>query len=372
MKFNKILKNNTVIAVTTIIIIFGLLITLKIVSNSINNTIAKTNDTATVIKNIEGFDISQLDLTSVSFKVALNGVSLSGLYLSGVDFSSIDLSSVDTTVMTTRELTDVDLTDVIVSDIDLTSFLTSNDILDLTGLTDSFDSNIATKIDLSEANITQAFFENIDVSSVDLSGVDLTNAIISDVLPTSFDITNITILDEEINKLLPPDTTTTPAATTTTSFIQKYNSIVNKIDELLDEGVNSAVPTDLKIDLLELNPAIKTGLCKDYCQVYGDCTPLCDTLGCDNCSGYVRDQINSGDVYRQPDELAQNQVPQTIENRHILQVPAPQIHQNGNGESNIFAPYVVVHKKKPGQRYNAYVMSNPYDPNYYSYINNLS
>ena len=77
-------------------------------------------------------------------------------------------------------------------------------------------------------------------------------------------------------------------------------------------------------------------------------------------------------VYRQPDEIQHNQVPHTIINRHIPQVPMPKIESSGNGENNVFAPYVVVHRKKRGEKYNAYVMSNPYDPNYYSYINNLS
>jgi hypothetical protein len=170
----------------------------------------------------------------------------------------------------------------------------------------------------------------------------------------------------------PADTSTTsqPAYTsTTTATLNKYNKVINKLDELTTSDKNAEVPIDLKIDILELTQTQQVSLCEDYCQVYGGCTPLCNFLGCDNCKSIPK---TTETVYRQPDELQQNQVPRTQGNTHIGEPNPMNISHSGNGESNIFAPYVVVHKKRPGERYNAYVMSNPHDPNYYNYINNLS
>jgi uncharacterized protein (UPF0333 family) len=171
----------------------------------------------------------------------------------------------------------------------------------------------------------------------------------------------------------PTDTTQEPTDTTqeptdTTTSLNAYNEVINKLDVLIANDKKSEIPTDLKIDILELPQTQRASLCEDYCEVYsGTCSPLCNFLGCDSCNP----SSTPDPEYRQPGELSQNQVPRTQDNTHIDPNPM-NLTQTGNGESNIFAPYVVVHKKKPGESYNAYVMSNPHDPNYYNYINNLS
>jgi hypothetical protein len=165
--------------------------------------------------------------------------------------------------------------------------------------------------------------------------------------------------------------TTTSAETATTLALNDYNNVINKLDDLISNDKNAEIPNDLKIDILELTQTQRDSLCDDYCELYSGCTPLCNFLGCENCTNTPEPTNNS---YRQPDELNQAQVPRTQGNTHILDSPPNpmNISHEGDGESNIFAPYVVVHKKKPNERYNAYVMSNPHDPNYYNYINNLS
>ena len=92
-----------------------------------------------------------------------------------------------------------------------------------------------------------------------------------------------------------------------------------------------------------------------------------------NTSGLVSQMLTKPTEYRQPGEIRQDQVPHTFNNR--LHHP-PQnnitVTQYDNGEANVFAPYIVVNKKKDGETYQPYVMTNPYDPYYYNYINNLA
>jgi hypothetical protein len=178
-----------------------------------------------------------------------------------------------------------------------------------------------------------------------------------------------TTTQEETTTTQEETTTTQEETTTTQGTLNAYNNVINKLDQLLTADKNSEIPTELKIDILELTETQQASLCDDYCEIYSGCTPLCNFLGCENC---METTPTNNSVYRQPDELDQNQVPQTQGNTHIGEPNPMNISHSGNGESNIFAPYVVVHKKKPGERYNAYVMSNPHDPNYYNYINNLS
>lgn len=186
------------------------------------------------------------------------------------------------------------------------------------------------------------------------------------------------VLDETTTTSQP---TTTQATTTTQApsidFMAKYNDVVNRLDTITMTNKFAPIPNDLIDTISELPDTYKNSLCNSYCSIYEKCSPLCDVLDCINCKVEVEDDIMAkinepSRVYRQPDEIQHNQVPHTIINRHIPQVPMPKIESSGNGENNVFAPYVVVHRKKRGEKYNAYVMSNPYDPNYYSYINNLS
>lgn len=162
-----------------------------------------------------------------------------------------------------------------------------------------------------------------------------------------------------------------------TTIINEYNEVANELDELTVNDRYSEVPEDLELKINELPDTIKGSLCADYCEIADDCTPTCEKLECSSCSIDVNSEIQEiindpSSIYRQPDEIEQNQVPATIINRHIMEVPKADINNSNNGKSNVFAPYVVIHKKKKGQMYKPYVMSNPYDPNYYSYINNLS
>jgi hypothetical protein len=194
----------------------------------------------------------------------------------------------------------------------------------------------------------------------------------------------IALIEEEGDDIIITNTATTQATTTTqspttiqsptttTNPLNAYNQVINRLDALITDDRRAEIPNELKIDILELPQTQRESLCDDYCQIYeGGCTPLCNFLGCNNCT---RSSQNQQSVYRQPDEANQAQVPRTQGNTQIPESPPNpmNISQSGNGESNIFAPYVVVHKKKPGERYNAYVMTNPHDPNYYNYINNLS
>jgi hypothetical protein len=184
----------------------------------------------------------------------------------------------------------------------------------------------------------------------------------------------ITLIENEGDNIIITNsaTTTTQEPATTTNPLNAYNQVINKLDALITDDRRAEIPNELKIDILELPQTQRESLCEDYCQIYeGGCTPLCNFLGCENCT---QSSQNQQPAYRQPDEANQAQVPRTQGNTHIPDSPPNpmNISQSGNGESNIFAPYVVVHKKKPGERYNAYVMTNPHDPNYYNYINNLS
>lgn len=150
-----------------------------------------------------------------------------------------------------------------------------------------------------------------------------------------------------------------------------YTDIKNELDTLLYFDNKSQLTPKLENKIINLPVSLKENLCNDYCQLYGGCSPLCKLLNCSNC---INEDNTNSNIYRQPDELEQNMVPRTSDNTHIDDPDIDyNIKQESNGDTNIFAPYIVIHKKKnKGEQYKPYVMSNPYDPHYYSYINNLS
>lgn len=177
-----------------------------------------------------------------------------------------------------------------------------------------------------------------------------------------------------------------------TTYQELYNLLRSKLGVLYDgrEG-------DLSDDLIKLiktmGPVERASLCQVYCNLKQECSQLCKELKCPNC--FVTQRADSDaegqpgttlgfagihDAYTLLDYLKGDYlgIKPNVESTLTGGVPyqsgarGPVINQKDtNGISNVFAPYIVMMPKRPGDSYGSYVLNDPNDPAYRDFIDKL-
>lgn len=190
-------------------------------------------------------------------------------------------------------------------------------------------------------------------------------------------------------------TGSTPSSTANlvldTTYQELYNLLRSKLGVLYDgrEG-------DLSDDLIKLiqtmGPVERASLCQVYCNLKQECSQLCKELRCPNC--FITQRADSDaegqpdttlgfagihDAYTLLDYLKGDYlgIKPNVESTYQSGTPiqsarGPVINQKDtNGISNVFAPYIVMMPKRPGDSYGSYVLNDPNDPAYRDFIDKL-
>ena len=176
-----------------------------------------------------------------------------------------------------------------------------------------------------------------------------------------------------------------------TTYQELYNLLRSKLGVLYDgrEG-------DLSDDLIKLiqtmGPVERASLCQVYCNLKQECSQLCKELKCPNC--FITQRADSDadgqpgttlgfagihDAYTLLDYLKGDYlgIKPNVESTYQSGIPiqsarGPVINQKDtNGISNVFAPYIVMMPKRPGDSYGSYVLNDPNDPSYREFIDKL-
>lgn len=188
------------------------------------------------------------------------------------------------------------------------------------------------------------------------------------------------------------ETSTTVNIALDTTYQELYNLLRSKLGVLYDgkEG-------DLSADLIKLiqtmGPVERASLCQVYCNLKQECSQLCKELKCPNC--FIEDKADSekggqpdttlgyagiNDAYMLLDYLKGDYLginpnvssTQPINTGASQSARGPVINQKDtNGISNVFAPYIVMMPKRPGESYGSYLLNDPNDPAYRDFIDKL-
>jgi hypothetical protein len=142
-----------------------------------------------------------------------------------------------------------------------------------------------------------------------------------------------------------------------------------------------------------MGPVERASLCQVYCNLKQECSQLCKELKCPNC--FITQRADS-DAPGQPDTTLgfagihdaytlldylkgdylgiKPNVESTMSSSGtpVQSARGPVINQKDtNGISNVFAPYIVMMPKRPGDSYGSYVLNDPNDPAYRDFIDKL-
>ena len=191
-------------------------------------------------------------------------------------------------------------------------------------------------------------------------------------------------------------TTTTAAGgtTTTTPMIFDLASQLDYQKFLDDLSVlftgRTGDPSEVVNTLLNLNQEQRNSICSTYCNgLYAECTDICRLAKCENCTGGIDNTLtgagrpatdagysNYNASYNLLDNISDNQLGlgggngQGGTSSHV----GPMLYQkDGDGISNIFAPYVLVQPAatSSGAGYSSFMLNNPNDPLYKAYLSQL-
>jgi hypothetical protein len=147
---------------------------------------------------------------------------------------------------------------------------------------------------------------------------------------------------------------------------------------------------EIATSLMNLTQAQRESICSTYCNgLYVPCTDICRLAKCSNCTNEPKVALTASGSSGTDSGYATinggfGLLDNTDDNTWAMNVGAdkgnigPYIYQkDGDGISNIFAPYVAVNPNggsasNPGQGgYSAYMLNNPNDPLYKAYISQL-
>ena len=191
-----------------------------------------------------------------------------------------------------------------------------------------------------------------------------------------------------------PTTTAAGATTTTTPIIFDLASQLDYQKFLDDLSVlftgRTGDPSEVVNTLLNLNQEQRNSICSTYCNgLYAECTDICRLAKCENCTGGIDNTLtgagrpatdagysNYNASYNLLDNISDNQLGlgggngQGGTSSHV----GPMLYQkDGDGISNIFAPYVLVQPAatSSGAGYSSFMLNNPNDPLYKAYLSQL-
>ena len=149
-------------------------------------------------------------------------------------------------------------------------------------------------------------------------------------------------------------------------------------------------PSEVVNTLLNLNQEQRNSICSTYCNgLYTECTDICRLAKCENCTGGIDNTLTGAGrpatdagysnynmlSYNLLDNISDNQLGLGYGNQggtssHV----GPMLYQkDGDGISNIFAPYVLVQPAatSSGAGYSSFMLNNPNDPLYKAYLSQL-
>jgi hypothetical protein len=193
-------------------------------------------------------------------------------------------------------------------------------------------------------------------------------------------------------------TSTTAAGTTSTTTPMIFD-LASQLDyqKFLDDlsvlfTGRTGDPSEVVNTLLNLNQEQRNSICSTYCNgLYTECTDICKLARCENCTGGIDNTLtgagrpstsggysNYTDSYNLLDNISDNQFGlggsnnngQSSTSSHV----GPMLYQkDGDGISNIFAPYVLVQPAASGSGagYSSFMLNNPNDPLYKAYLSKL-
>ncbi len=177
-----------------------------------------------------------------------------------------------------------------------------------------------------------------------------------------------------------------------TTYQELYNLLRSKLGVLYD-GREGDLSNDLIKLIQTMGPVERASLCQVYCNLKQECSQLCKELKCPNC--FITQRADSDaegqpgttlgfagihDAYTLLDYLKGDYlgIKPNVESTQTGGVPyqsgarGPVINQKDtNGISNVFAPYIVMMPKRPGDSYGSYVLNDPNDPAYRDFIDKL-
>ena len=149
-------------------------------------------------------------------------------------------------------------------------------------------------------------------------------------------------------------------------------------------------PSEVVNTLLNLNQEQRNSICSTYCNgLYTECTDICRLAKCENCTGGVDNTLTgagrpaTGSGYSNYNTLSYNLLDNISDNQLGLGYGGqggtsshvgPMLYQkDGDGISNIFAPYVLVQPAatSSGAGYSSFMLNNPNDPLYKAYLSQL-
>jgi hypothetical protein len=179
-----------------------------------------------------------------------------------------------------------------------------------------------------------------------------------------------------------------------TTYQELYNLLRSKLGVLYD-GREGDLSNDLIKLIQTMGPVERASLCQVYCNLKQECSQLCKELKCPNCfitqladsdaegqPGTTLGFAGIHDAYTLLDYLKGDYlgIKPNVESTtgYAGSVPyqsgarGPVINQKDtNGISNVFAPYIVMMPKRPGDSYGSYVLNDPNDPAYRDFIDKL-
>lgn len=177
-----------------------------------------------------------------------------------------------------------------------------------------------------------------------------------------------------------------------TTYQELYNLLRSKFGILYD-GREGDLSNDLIKLIQTMGPVERASLCQVYCNLKQECSQLCKELKCPNC--FITQRADSDaegqpattlgfagihDAYTLLDYLKGDYlgIKPNVESTlppagtPIQSARGPVINQKDtNGISNVFAPYIVMMPKRPGDSYGSYVLNDPNDPAYREFIDKL-
>ena len=192
-------------------------------------------------------------------------------------------------------------------------------------------------------------------------------------------------------------TTTTSAGGTTTTKGPMIFDLASQLDyqKFLDDlsvlfTGRTGDPSEVVNTLLNLNQEQRNSICSTYCNgLYTECTDICRLAKCENCTGGVDNTLTgagrpaTGSGYSNYNTLSYNLLDNISDNQLGLGYGGqggtsshvgPMLYQkDGDGISNIFAPYVLVQPAatSSGAGYSSFMLNNPNDPLYKAYLSQL-
>lgn len=192
-------------------------------------------------------------------------------------------------------------------------------------------------------------------------------------------------------------TTTTTAAAGTTTTKPIIFDLASQLDyqKFLDDlsvlfTGRTGDPSEVVNTLLNLNQEQRNSICSTYCNgLYTECTDICRLAKCENCTGGVDNTLTGAGKpatesgysnyntlsYNLLDNISDNQLGLGNESQGGTSSPVvPMLYQkDGDGISNIFAPYVLVQPAatSSGAGYSSFMLNNPNDPLYKAYLSQL-